>query len=114
MRVLSMALPGLVLALASAGCSFHRDPGGSALNRNLLTREQFSDKGYTTAYDLVAALRSNWLSTRGPDSFQSPSQVMVYLDGVRMGGIDALRSIDLRPVTYIRYFDGVTATARWG
>jgi hypothetical protein len=38
----------------------------------------------------------------------------VYLDGVRMGGIDQLRTIDVRPVTYIRFFDGIAATARWG
>jgi hypothetical protein len=27
---------------------------------------------------------------------------------------DALRAIDIRPVVYIRYFDRVAATARWG
>ena len=31
-----------------------------------------------------------------------------------MGGVETLRTIDLRPVTYIRYFDGIAATARWG
>jgi hypothetical protein len=38
----------------------------------------------------------------------------VYFDGIHFGGVESLRTIDLRPVTYIRFFDGIAATARWG
>jgi hypothetical protein len=114
MRASLLTLPALGLLASIAACSQNRAENGRVADRKLLTREQFANKGYNSPYDVIAALRSNWLATRGPDSFQSPSQVIVYLDGARLGGVDALRSIDIRPVTYIQYFDGVTAAARWG
>ena len=100
------------LAVASA-CS-RQASTGPRLDRTLLTPEQFANRGYNTAYDVVEAMRSNWLAERGPDSFASPAKVQVYFDGIRLGGVETLRTIDLRPVTYIRYFDGIAATARWG
>ena len=100
------------LAVASA-CSRQANTG-PRLDRTLLTPEQFANRGYNTAYDVVEAMRSNWLAERGPDSFASPAKVQVYFDGIRLGGVESLRTIDLRPVTYIRYFDGIAATARWG
>src|SRR5437879_2457649 len=114
MRVFTMTLRALGLAVACAGCSLHHNSGGPALDRNLLLQEQFSTRGFNTAFDVVESMRSNWLGTRGPDSFSSPSHVQVYFDGIRMGGTETLRTIDLRPVVYIRYFDGLAATARWG
>ena len=43
----------------------------------------------------VQTLRSNWLQTRGRDSYASPSAVVVYLDNQKLGGTDALRAIDV-------------------
>ena len=101
------------LALASA-CTGHRANTGPRLDRNVLLPEQFGNRGYTTPYEVVEALRSNWLAERGTDSFSSPVKVQVYFDGIHLGGVESLRTIDLRPVTYIRFFDGIAATARWG
>lgn len=101
------------LTLASA-CSRHRTDTGPRLDRNLLVPEQFGNRGYNTAYEVIEAMRSNWLAERGTDSFSSPAKVQVYFDGIRLGGVESLRTIDLRPVTYIRFFDGIAATARWG
>jgi hypothetical protein len=101
------------LALVSA-CSVHRANTAPRLDRNLLVPEQFASRGYNTAYEVVEAMRSNWLTERGTDSFTSPVKIQVYFDGVRLGDVESLRTIDLRPVTYIRFFDGIAATARWG
>ena len=101
------------LTVGAPGCAGRTNPG-PAVDRNTLVQEQFADRGYNTAFDVIQSLRSNWLAARGPDSFVAPTQVQVYLDGVRMGGVDQLRTIDLRPVTYMRFFDGIAATARWG
>ena len=62
----------------------------------------------------MAALRPYWLQPRGPDSFQTRRRVWVYVDDVRAGGVEALRTISITEVTYIRYFDGTAAAARWG
>jgi hypothetical protein len=101
------------LSLAAA-CNLHRANTGPRLDRNLLTPEQFANHGYNTAYEVIEAMRSNWLAERGTDSFSSPVKVQVYFDGIKLGGVETLRTIDLRPVTYIRFFDGIAATARWG
>ena len=105
-------LAGVTLIVAScAGRGASTSPG---VDRNLLVQDEFADRGFHTAYDVIESLRANWLSSRGPNSFTTPTAVQVYLDGVRMGGVETLRTIDVRPVTYIRYFDGIAATARWG
>jgi hypothetical protein len=83
-------------------------------DRSLITREEIQQHRFTNAYQLVEALHSNWLRTRGTDSFAQPGQVLVYLDDSRLGGVEALRSISTQTVGYIRYYDGLQASARWG
>ena len=101
-------------ALAS-GCAVHstaREKQKS--DRNILTQAQLTENRFTSVYDAVEALRGNWLRTRGSDSFRSPSQVRVYLDNTLLGGVHSLREIIPSTVTFIRYFDGIAATGRWG
>ena len=80
----------------------------------MITLDQIREHRFTNAYEAVAALRSNWLQTRGADSFATPTTVQVYFDGTRLGGIDTLRSIGTAGIVYIRYYDGITASGRWG
>jgi outer membrane cobalamin receptor len=54
------------------------------------------------------------MSTRGTDSFNSPSVVLVYFDNVKLGGIETLRTIEPGAIAKIEHFDGPEATARWG
>lgn len=84
------------------------------LDRSVITRDQMLDGSYATVYDAVAALRSNWLRARGPDSFVMPSIVWVYIDGSRAGDVDVLRNIQPKLVNTVRFYDGPTATGRWG
>ena len=103
-----------VLATA-AGCAIHHaEEADHRSNRSILTQEQIAPQHYNTVYDAIESLRSNWLRTRGTDSFQNPSEVRVYLDNTLLGGTDKLREIAAKDVTFIKYFDGVSATARWG
>ena len=104
------------LALAGTGCAGKQsaDQGGARSNRNVITHEQIVQQNFRTALDAVQALRPNWLRTRGADSFQSPTQVIVYLDNVRMGGVDQLATITPSNVATITHFDGVQASGRWG
>lgn len=103
-----------ILATAG-GCALHRpEEADRRSDRSILTQQQIAAQHYNTVYDAVEALRSNWLRTRGTDSFQNPSEVQVYLDNTLLGGTDKLREIAAKDVTFIKYFDGVAATARWG
>lgn len=83
-------------------------------NLNLITREQIMENHFNNAYDAVRATRSNWLQTRGTDSFETPSEIVVYRDNVKLGGVEELRAIQASTIAFIRWFDGVDATSRWG
>lgn len=107
------------LALLLALCAACSTPEGAPasrprVDRNLLTREQLRESGYTNVYDAVEALRSNWLRTKGTDSFVNPTQVQVYIDDNQLGGVQTLRSIQTSHISWVRYYDGVAASARWG
>jgi hypothetical protein len=101
--------------LIGEGCRRVRSTESSpATNRNVLTLAQIGDHRFNTAYDAIESLRSNWLNTRGTDSFQKPSVVRVYLDNISLGDKETLRTIAIANIVYIKYFDGISATARWG
>jgi len=80
---------------------------------NVISREDLQSTHYQNAYDAVEALHSNWLLMR-PNSFLAQGQVLVYMDNVRLGDISELRNIPVLPIEYMRYFDSVEATTRWG
>ena len=101
----------LVAACGAGQSSSSPSPGR---DRDLITREEIEQGNFRTAFDAVRSLRANWLVTKGQDSFQSPTQVQVYFDGTRLGGVDQLRTITFPGIAYIRYYDGLAASARWG
>ena len=111
----TVAAAGLALA---AACTSHRKDAaagtGSRVNHSEISYEQIEALHVTNLYDAVQALHSTWLSTRGTDSFRTPSQVWVYLDDTKLGGVETLRDIAATSVGYIVHYDGIAATARWG
>lgn len=115
MRTLPRRLAVLLLVLC-ASCGRNEAAGSASprRDRNVISQEELEGGRFRTAYEAVQALRSNWLVAKGTDSFQSPTQIQVYLNDSRLGGIDNLRSINTAGITYIRYFDGISASARWG
>ena len=80
----------------------------------MITRDQMLEANYSSVYDAVAALRSLWLQPRGPDSFVAPSIVWVYVDNARVGAVDVLKTMQPRLVNTVRFYDGPSATSRWG
>lgn len=84
------------------------------VDRTVLSRELMLSHHFTTVYDAVAALRSQWLQPRGPESFLLPTVVWVYLDEGRLGTIETLRNIQPGLVATVRFYDGPSATGRWG
>ena len=105
----------LVIAL-SAACARPLTNRNSTPGKNhsLITRSELAENHFSNAYDAVSSLRSNWLQPRGPDSFDTPSKVWVYFDSIKLGGVETLNTISVKPVSYIQHYDGVDATARWG
>ena len=115
MRALARLSLALVLSLGAACASHGKGAAGAKpAKHDEITYDQIQALHVNNAYDAVQALHSNWLATRGTDSFQTPSQVWVYLDDTRLGGVDSLREIAPNTVGYIQHYDGISATARWG
>ncbi len=110
-------MAALLLVVASTSCGvFIARPRA---DQDIITREEMDQNRFLNAYEAVAALHSNWLIAR-PKTFgvatggQQP-QVMVYLDENRMpNGIADLKDIESQRIQYIRYYDPVSATQRWG
>ena len=105
------------------GCA--ANPGvdaGQAAGRqaNLITTEEIQQAASTrNAFDLIRALRPNWLQARGVQSVQrkrtrTAVEVMVYVDGTRTGGPEMLRQILASNVQEARYLGGPEATSRYG
>lgn len=80
-----------------------------------ITRAEMEQVRYASLYDVVQALRGRWLVTRGPKTLLGrPVEVQVFVDDLRMGGVDALRSMQTDNVLSISFVDPVTAGQRWG
>ena len=105
----------LAVSMLCSGCAPRASQTTTGrLDRTVITRDQMLQANYASVYDAVAALRSLWLQPRGPDSFVAPSIVWVYVDGARTGAVDVLRNMQPRMVNTVRFYDGPSATSRWG
>lgn len=111
MRHLILVLP---LLLACGGRA--ANPASPRPNRDVVTREQIDQSAATDGYTLVQRMRPDYLRPqRGATSIRSPAQnAVVYVDGVRRGGPDVLRSLRTNDLEEIRFITGRDATTRWG
>jgi hypothetical protein len=109
MRHTVLLLVLLLGACASAG-------GGAEGTRNVLSQAEIEDVELAWTYEAVLRLRPEWLRTRGHRSMTQTETVgaIVYLDGVRLGGLNALRSVRTADVREIRYLTASEATTRFG
>jgi len=103
-----------LVAILPSCALHHAAPDGQRTNRGIITQQQLVENHFLTAYDAVEALHSNWLRPKGTDSFATPTEVVVYMNANRVGGVDALKNIDVHTITSIQHFDGLAASARWG
>jgi hypothetical protein len=103
-----------LLALPAGGCAARNANVPDRSDRNIISQAQIKEHGFITAYDAVEALRSTWLRTRGTNSLNKPTEVLVYIDDNRLGGVLTLKQVTTSQIIQIRFVDGLTATARWG
>lgn len=101
-------------AILAAGCTTTPSSGTSPSPRDVIGAEEIRELGRLTAYQVVQRLHPQWLRPRGVDSFNSEYGVVVYLDGQRVGGVDALRRISAPNVEQIRRLDSRQATMQYG
>ena len=117
----SVTIACLLTAAACATTGTGTGTGGSGQKSSStrITKAEINATSASTAYDVVSQLHPEWL--RPPKSGMSgalgasqqgsgtglaaAAVVMVYLDGVRMGGIDQLRTLTAASVMSIEYAD---------
>ncbi len=114
----STAVRLVVLALVLAGCASAATGERDGLRRdpNRITAEEIERAHFNDVFDLVRALRPNWIQTRGAMSIQDPTagEVVVYVDGMRVGGAQHLRQVRVGDVASIQYLSGPDASSRFG
>jgi hypothetical protein len=84
-----------------------------ARERRAISEEEIRESRAADAYALVSRLRPEWLATRGAQSFLE-SALVVYLDDVRLGGIQQMRQVPTESLTGARFLDARAATQRYG
>ena len=106
-----------VIALAGAiGCASAASSSEARRNPTLITAEDIAAIPVTNAYDAIERLRPLFLRSRGKTSINTPNTQFptVYVDGVRYGDLNSLRSILATHVLDIRYYNGAESGARFG
>jgi len=100
------------IAIAACASSGKRPPAGQSSSSDYVTSVEITAVGATNAYDLINRLRPRWLRTQAPGSISGGVRnqiVAVYLDGVRLGGLEALRSLSTSGFQTMRYYDATRA-----
>jgi hypothetical protein len=112
--LIALSAISLLTGCASAGASETGAPRARQ-DQQLITRDVIIGTQYTNMFDVVQALRSNWLRAKsGTNASGRVDVIVVYLDNQRIGGVEELRRIVPSSVQTARYYDPITASARWG
>jgi hypothetical protein len=107
----------------SSGSSAPRPARGSS---DFISEEEIRAGSYQTALDIIENLRPTMTRPRGSTLSRndgasgissgqvSSVNVVVYLDEVRLGEVQSLRTVPAQTVKEIRYINARDATTRWG
>lgn len=109
--ILLLFITLILAACASSGTQGTRE----RRDRDHITRDEIARVQVGTAYEVVETLRPQYLRSRGMGSTTAPPEyAVVYIDGVRAGGLDQLRRVSRDSLEEIRYINGSDATTRFG
>lgn len=106
------------VCISAGGCATTADSTGPRPDRELITLDDLSSRSqsFSNAYQIVENLRPHWLRKRhvrvpvNEQQDEMAGEIVVYLDGTRVGSVDALRSIAADAVLEIRHLDAAAAT----
>ena len=113
-RALLVLLAGVSLATVSA-CTQSSGQFRSTRRTGDITRMELDEDVFADAYLAVQRLRPTWLRRRGAPTPNDPDPTaVVYVDGLRFGTIEELRSIGTETVETISLLSPADATTRFG
>jgi len=103
---------GLLMSLLGCATS---GQGTSGDDPTVISQSEIREvEGVSSAYNLVQRLQPQWLEKRGRNSLRNPGKILVYVEGSRQGGPDALRQIEVLDLESIEYLRADEATKRYG
>lgn len=106
------------LAVAFVGwtCASPGGGGRPSSSRDQISRDEIETTSARNAYEIVEALRPQWLRARGPVGITDPTPNLpdVYIDGTPFGDIEALRTINVDNVQRIHFWGPGPAMVRYG
>jgi hypothetical protein len=114
-----MKLPFRHLPLVAVAClvACASPAGGGAApggDRAVIGAEALRAETGRRLDDVIRRQRPQWLARRGAASLNDDTDVVVYQDGVRLGGPAVLRNVSADIVESVSYLSGPEATTRFG
>ena len=111
-----------VSLLLLPACASSGGTGAGSRNADVITADEIRSTSHATAYEVIGALRPQWLRTRAANSIMNTrnagggasNEVVVYLDNMRMGNAESLQSVRADVVQQAEMVNAMTATQRWG
>jgi hypothetical protein len=118
MKVACSLVALVVLGMLPAAVGAQQKDRPARRDRNLITDQEIEQNRTRAdnAYDLISALRPQWLRTRGNTTLVPgvDDGVALYVDGTRRGSVEELRSVPVEHLTELRYVSAGDATTRYG
>lgn len=121
-----LSIVALLIAITLAACGGSGAPAAGTApgpvrgSLNLITNAEVETSGndVITAYDLVQRFRPGMMRPRnltaGNTGEGNVFGVVAYVDDVRLGDVEQLRTVMRGTVREIRYIGASDATTRWG
>jgi len=104
---------GTVILLAA--CASTAGGGATAGDRSVLGAEELRAEPGRSLYDVIRQRRPQWLARRGQTTLQGEGDdIVVYQDGVRVGGPAVLQNLQVTVVESVRFLSAAEATTRYG
>ena len=113
MRTSRLILPLFLLVVVTA-CASSGGAQRARSSSDTLNRADLEESMQVNAYEAIRQSRPMWLRVRGPNSFNSENPIMVYVDGVRAGGVETLQSLPVLAIERMKFYDPPEAQARFG
>ena len=102
-----------VIPVLLPACAAGRAPAaGSSFGE--ITTTEIQATIASNAYEVIQKLRPIWLRQRGAVTFNRPTPRAVYVDNMRLGGLETLRQISPASIGRISFLDSQDATQRFG
>ena len=116
MRIASSTL--LIAFVLAVGACATTSTDGSRNKSGIITLEEIDEAGlvFTNAYEIVRQFRPQWLVKRGTVNINPGAQggqlvdyVVIYVDNIRQGDPETLRSITAQSVQEIEHYNTAPA-----